>query len=63
MTHHTKPILYKIRPSNLFKKLAYENLTKVEHFYLDPFRDSFDTMKKGLCALFTSGINFWKVPF
>jgi hypothetical protein len=37
-------------------------LTKVEAFYLNPFHEAFDTMKKGLCALFASGINFWKVP-
>ena len=62
MTQHSKPILYKIRPPNVFKKLAYTNLTKIESFYLTPFTEAFNTMKKGLCALFTTGINFWKVP-
>ena len=47
---------------NLFKKLAYTNLTKIESFYLTPFKNAFDTMKQGLCALFATGTNFWKVP-
>jgi len=29
---------------------------------LTPYRNAFDTMKQGLCALFTTGVNFWKVP-
>lgn len=62
MSYHSKPITLKIRPSNVFKKLSYTNLSKVEKFYLGPFSDSFETLKKGLCALFTSGMNFWKVP-
>ena len=62
MTHHNKPIKYKIKPPNVFKKLDYTNLTKVESFYLTPFTEAFNTMKQGLCALFTTGINFWKVP-
>jgi hypothetical protein len=57
-----EPIKYKINPRNIFKKLAYENLTKIESFYLEPYRASFDAMKQGLCALFATGINFWKVP-
>lgn len=62
MTYQSKPIIFKIIPSNIFKKLSYTNLTKIEHFYLDPFTDSFTVMKKGLCALFTTGVNFWKLP-
>ena len=37
MNHHpndAEPIKYKINPKNIFKKLAYENLTKIESFYL-----------------------------
>lgn len=62
MTFQNKPITQKISPSNIFKKLNYENLSKIEQFYLNPFSTCFDSMKKGLCALFTTGINFWKVP-
>lgn len=62
MTYHSKPIRQKIRPSNIFKKLDYSNHSKIESFYLKPFTEAFDTMKEGLCALFTTGINFWKLP-
>ena len=62
LSYHSKPVLYKIRPPNLFKKLDYTDLSKVETFYLTPFTEAFNTMKQGLCALFTTGINFWKVP-
>ena len=62
MVYQNKPVLFKIKPSNVFKKLNYDKLTKIESFYLGPFREAFDTMKKGLFALFTTGINFWKVP-
>jgi len=51
-----------IKPRDIFKKLAYTNLTKIEKFYLIPYKNAFDTMKQGLCALFATGINFWKVP-
>ncbi len=51
-----------ITPMNIFKKLEYTNLSKIESFYLTPYRNSFDAIKQGLCALFTTGINFWKVP-
>lgn len=27
-----------------------------------PYRAAFDAVKQGLCALFTTGVNFWKVP-
>lgn len=29
---------------------------------MNPFNEAFNDMKKGLCALMTTGINFWKVP-
>lgn len=61
-THHTRPVKFTIKPRNIFKKLAYTNLTKIESFYLTPYRQAFDTMKQGLCALFATGVNFWKVP-
>lgn len=61
-THHSKPVRYNIKPRDIFKKLAYTNLTKIEKFYLIPYRNAFDTMKQGLCSLFATGINFWKVP-
>ena len=61
-THHTRPVKFTIKPKNIFKKLAYTNLTKIESFYLTPYKNAFDTMKQGLCALFSTGINFWKVP-
>lgn len=62
MNYHNKPIKFKIRPPNVFKKLDYKELTKIEKFYLTPFSEAFNNMKQGLCALFTTGINFWKVP-
>lgn len=62
MTHHSKPIKSKIKTTNIFKKLDYTNLKKIEIFYLTPFTTAFSDMKKGLCALMTTGINFWKVP-
>ena len=37
----SEPIKYKINPRNIFKKLAYEKLTKIESFYLEPYRASF----------------------
>jgi hypothetical protein len=61
-THHTRPVKFTIKPRNIFKKLAYTNLTKIESFYLTPYRQAFDSMKQGLCALFATGVNFWKVP-
>lgn len=61
-THHSRPVKFMIKPRNIFKKLAYTNLTKIESFYLTPYRQAFDAMKQGLCALFSTGINFWKVP-
>ena len=61
-TQHEKPIRRVIRPADIFKKLEYKDLTKVESCYLTPFTEAFNTMKQGLCALFTTGINFWKVP-
>lgn len=51
-----------ITPMNIFKKLEYTNLSKIESFYLTPYRNAFDAIKQGLCALFTTGVNFWKVP-
>ena len=61
-THHTRPVKFTIKPKDIFKKLAYTNLTKVEKFYLIPYREAFDRMKQGLCSLFATGVNFWKVP-
>lgn len=61
-THHNRPVKFNIKPRDIFKKLAYDNLTKIEKFYLIPYRNAFDTMKQGLCSLFATGINFWKVP-
>lgn len=61
-THHNKPVKFLVKPRDIFKKLAYTNLTKIEKFYLIPYKTAFDTMKQGLCALFSTGINFWKVP-
>lgn len=61
-THHNRPVKFNIKPRDIFKKLAYTNLTKIEKFYLVPYRNAFDTMKQGLCSLFATGINFWKVP-
>ena len=29
---------------------------------MKPFNEAFNTMKEHLCAQFTTGINFWKVP-
>ena len=37
-THHTRPVKFTIKPKDIFKKLAYTNLTKVEKFYLIPYR-------------------------
>ena len=48
MTFQNKPITQKISPSNIFKKLNYENLSKIEQFYLNPFSTCFDSMKKVL---------------
>lgn len=46
----------------IFKKLDYENLTKIEAFYIEPLREALERMKRGLASLFTTGINFWKAP-
>lgn len=62
MTYQERPIVYKIKSSDIFKKLDYTDLTKIETFYFTPFSEAFSDMKKGLCALLTTGINFWKVP-
>lgn len=61
-TYHTTPVKYTPDVKMIFKKLEYENLSKIEAFYIDPLRESFENMKQGLAALFTTGINFWKVP-
>lgn len=61
-TYHEKPIKHLIKPPNIFKKLDYTNLSKIQTFYLKPFNGAFTDMKQGLCALMTTGINFWKVP-
>jgi len=61
-TQHSKPVRFMIKPKDIFKKLAYTNLTKVEKFYLIPYKEAFDKMKQGLCSVFATGTNFWKVP-
>jgi hypothetical protein len=61
-TYHLTPVKYTPDVKMIFKKLEYEELTKIESFYITPLRDSFENMKQGLAALFTTGINFWKVP-
>ena len=61
-THHKRPVKFTINPRNIFKKIAYTNLSKIETFYLNPYRKAFETMKQGLCALFATGVNFWKAP-
>lgn len=37
-THHNRPVKFPIKPRDIFKKIAYTNLTKIEKFYLIPYR-------------------------
>ena len=61
-TYHNTPIKHTPDVRMIFKKIEYEHLTKIEAFYVEPLREAFENMKQGLAALFTTGINFWKVP-
>jgi hypothetical protein len=60
--YHSKPIKYTPDVRMIFKKLDYENLTKIEEFYIEPLKEALEKLKRGLASLFTTGVNFWKVP-
>ena len=38
--HHEKPIKFTPDVRMIFKKLDYENLTKIEAFYIEPLREA-----------------------
>jgi hypothetical protein len=60
--YNSKPIKYTPDVRMIFKKLDYENLTKIEEFYIEPLKEALEKLKRGLASLFTTGVNFWKVP-